>query len=96
MMYGFFGRVSSATDIKAGLDASAARMRSIADRVAKASVGGTDGFALPDGTFQPAAKAPNTNLESDMASLADEEIRNEAQSHLLSKAYESVREALKA
>ena len=48
MLFGFINRVSGAAQLREGLDASAARTRGIADRVAKASLNNGDGFALPN------------------------------------------------
>ncbi len=97
-MFGFIGRVSSANTLKDALDVSAARTRAIGDRVAKASLNNGDGFAMaataaesPDGA-QP---GPPVDLEGEMVSLADEQLRYEATAKLLEKTYQSIRLSLR-
>ncbi|MDQ6738517.1 MAG: hypothetical protein M3Z30_12555 [Gemmatimonadota bacterium] len=97
MITGFIGRVTAAGELKDALDIGTQRVRAIADRVSKASLMNQDGFALP-GT--PGAKGTTTtssgvDIETEMVNLADEQLRYEATSKLLSKAYEQVRTALK-
>lgn len=94
MLYGFISRVSSASDLKEALDAGSKRTRAIADRVSKATMQNADGFAVPavpnaDGTVTPAEES--VNLEAEMVSLADEQLRFEATARLLQRAYEQVR-----
>ncbi len=96
MMYGFIGRVSSANSLKDALDVSSARTRSIADRVAKASLQNADGFALPADGARPGAAGQNgVEVDAEMASLADEQLRFEATASLLHKAYQQIRVAIK-
>jgi hypothetical protein len=96
MLYGFFGRVTAAPQLRDALDVSSQRTRLIADRVAKASLQGADGFSLPavQGTPGTTLEGP-VDLESEMVSLADEQLRFEATSRLLQKAYQKVRASLK-
>jgi hypothetical protein len=98
MLYGFFGRVSAANDLKQGLDVSSQRARLIADRVAKATLTGADGFAATLQTVQngtaPTADEP-VDLEAEMVSLADEQIRYETTARLLQKAYQNIRSSLR-
>lgn len=95
MLSGFINRVSSAASLKDALDVSSARTRSIADRVAKASLGNGDGFSLPSDPSQPgnaAQTAPGgVDIEGEMVGLADEQLRYEATARLLAKTYESIR-----
>ena len=98
MSFGFINRVSSAASLRSALDVSAARTRAIGDRVAKASLNGGDGFALaatsaesPEGA-QP---GPPVDLEGEMVSLADEQLRYEATAKLLEKTYQSIRLSLR-
>jgi flagellar basal body rod protein FlgB len=95
MSFGVIGRTTSANDLKDALDLSAQRTRAIASRVAQASVNG-NGFALPidPATGKPDASAA-VNLEEEMTSLADEQVRYEATEKLLEKAYLQLRTALK-
>ena len=93
MLFGFIGRVSSANQLKDALDVSSQRTRAIADRVSKATLQGTDGFALPRDPSQPVVN-PQTapvNVEEEMTSLADEQLRFEATAKLLQKTYEQIR-----
>jgi hypothetical protein len=97
MLYGFFGRVSAANQLREGLDIGSQRTRLIADRVAKASLQGADGFALPTEQAAPgsALEGP-VDLEAEMVSLADEQLRFEATARLLQKAYQQIRSAMKS
>ena len=90
------GRTTNANDLKDALDLSAQRTRAIASRVAQASIGG-NGFAMPidPTTGQPAAGDP-VDLESEMTSLADEQVRYDMTEKLLEKAYTSFRTAIKS
>lgn len=95
MMYGFIGRVTSAGQLKEALDAGSQRVRALADRVARASLGNQDGFAVPvSQSGAPAAQSTETDIESEMTQLADEQLRYEATAKLLSKAYAQVRTAM--
>ena len=98
MLFGFINRISGAAQLRQGLDASAARTRGIADRVAKASLGNGDGFALAattaEGTPQPQAAAP-VDVESEMVGLADEQLRYEAAAKLLEKTYAQLRTTIR-
>ena len=98
MLFGFIGRVSPAPSLRAALDASAARTRGIADRVTKATLDNADGFALAATTAESAAGAqpgPPVDVEAEMVSLADEQLRYEATAKLLQGAYQKVRLAMK-
>ena len=88
MLFGFFGRVSDAPQLREALDLSSQRVRGIAQRVSGASVGDQTGFALPGDT---AAEAQAVNLEAEMTSLADEQLRFEATAKLLEKTYQKIR-----
>ena len=96
MLYGFIGRVSAADQLKQGLDVGAQRTRLIADRVAKATLANGDGFALPAAGAQPgSAGEGDVDLESEMVSLADEQLRFEATARLLEKTYQKIRLSIK-
>ncbi|HEX7239791.1 MAG TPA: hypothetical protein VF263_05970 [Longimicrobiaceae bacterium] len=97
MMYGFIGRVSSANQLRQSLDVGSQRTRMIADRVAKATVGTRDGFGLPDAGVDPGSleEGEPVDLEAEMVSLADEQIRFEATARLLQKAYQSIRTSIR-
>lgn len=98
MMYGFIDRVTSANQLKEALDAGSQRVRMIANRVAQASLANQDGFALPAPASgqAPGAPAAGADIEADMTALADEQLRYEATSKLLSKAYAQVRAAMQS
>jgi pyruvate kinase len=92
MLFGFIGRVSSANQLRDALDVSSQRTRAIADRVSKATLQGTDGFALPHDPAQPVnPETAPVNVEEEMTSLADEQLRFEATAKLLQKTYEQIR-----
>jgi hypothetical protein len=100
MLYGFIGRVSQAASLKQGLDLGTQRTRAIADRVAKATVAvngaAGDGFALPDAATAPGTTgAGEVDIEAEMVSLADEQLRFEATARLLEKTYQRIRIAMK-
>ena len=95
MLFGFIDRVTTASPLKAALDQSVARSRSIADRVAKASVPDGAGFTLDADGKPSAANASAVNVEDEMVALADEQLRFLATSRLLEKTYASLRGAIK-
>jgi flagellar basal body rod protein FlgG len=97
MITGFISRVVPAGELKDALDIGTQRVRAIADRVSKASLQNQDGFALPGTTGASGAVGASSgvDIETEMISLADEQLRYEATSKLLSKAYDQVRTALK-
>lgn len=92
MLYGFFGRVSSAPQLLEGLDASSRRLTTIADRVAVARARNESGFALPT---DPATGAEAIDLETEMTSLADEDLRNQALNTLLRGTYDTLRSVIR-
>ena len=96
MLFGFFGRVSSAEPLKQFLDVSSQRTRMIADRVAKATLLSNDGFSLPEAGVKPGSKLDGpVDLEAEMVSLADEQLHFEATAKLLEKTYQQIRMSLK-
>lgn len=96
MLSGFIGRVSSAAQLRDALDVGSQRVRVIADRVSKASLQNQDGFALPAPAGQGGASASGgVDLEAEMTDLADAQLRYEATSKLLAKAYANIRSSMK-
>ncbi len=97
MLYGFFNRVSPVNTLKEGLDISTQRTRLIADRVSKASLAGTaQAFSLPAAGAAPGSQETGpVDLEAEMVSLADEQIRYEATARLLDKAYQKIRTSMR-
>jgi flagellar hook-associated protein FlgK len=88
MLFGFFGRVSNAPQLSNALDAGSQRVRSIAQRVAGATITKESGFSL-QGTATP--ETASVNLEEEMTRLADEQLRYEAAAKLLEKTYQKIR-----
>lgn len=96
MLYGFFGRVTEATNLRQAMDASVERSRLIADRVSKASIQAGDGFAMPEAGTEPGTTQEGpVDLEAEMVSLADEQLYYETTTRLLQKAYEQIRSSLR-
>lgn len=97
MPNGFIGRISSADQLKSALDVSSHRTRLIAGRVAQASLeqpGG--GFFLPELNAAPGSmEAGPVDLEAEMASLADEQLRYETTAKLLQKTYQQIRTSIR-
>jgi flagellar basal body rod protein FlgB len=89
MLFGFFGRVSSAPQMREALDASSQRVKGIAQRVSAATVANQSGFALPDGSTVGEGSEPV------MTSLADETLRYETTAKLLEKTYAKLRMAIR-
>jgi flagellar basal body rod protein FlgB len=96
-MFGFVGRVSSANTLKDALDVSSQRTRVVADRVARASLQQPNGgFALPEaGAPAGSPEQGPIDLEAEMVSLADEQLRYEATAKLLQRAYQSIRASMR-
>lgn len=92
MLSGLIGRNSTVAMLKEGLDASSARARGIASRVANAS-DQTFGQALNGA--QGAAGQPQVDLESEMVGLADEQIRYQSMTKLLQKVYAQIHASVK-
>ncbi len=96
MPFDMLGRISQTTQMKQSLDLSVQRTRQIADRVARATAL-QQGFALPDTPTAPgSSESGPIDIEAEMVSLADEQLRFEATSKLLQKTYEQMRSAFKA
>lgn len=95
MSFDLIGRVTQAEKLKQSLDISTQRTRSIADRVARATAL-QQGFALPDTASGPGSNQTGpVDIEAEMVSLADEQLRYEATAKLLAKAYQNMRAAVK-
>jgi flagellar basal body rod protein FlgB len=96
MLNGILSRVTQANDLKDALDLSAQRTRAMASRVAQASVNNGSGFALPvDPATGKPAEGDAVDLEAEMTSLADEQLRYEATAKLLEKTYAQLRTSIK-
>jgi len=96
VLFGLIGRTTNANDLKDALDLSSQRTRAIASRVAQASLNG-NGFAIPvDPTTGKPVENNGVDLEAEMTSLADEQLRFEATEKLLEKAYAQLKTSIKS
>jgi len=96
MSFDLVGRTSQANQLKQSLDISVQRTRQIADRVARATAL-QQGFALPDTPTVPGSTENGPiDIEAEMVSLADEQVRYEATTKLLQQTYANMRASLKA
>ena len=97
MLFGLIDRTTSASALNAGLDRSLERHRVIADRVSKATLANSDGFALEakGNGKQVAPNANPINVEDEMVAQADEQLRFLATAKLLEKTYAHLRSAIK-
>lgn len=94
MLNAVTGANSSVSLLKQSLDVSTRRAREIAHRVANVST-----FQVSQTT--PAPGDPNElaatpiDIETEMVSLADEQLKNEAATRLLQKVYQQIRTSVK-
>ncbi len=96
MLFGFVDRISNASPLRAALDQSVDRSRAIGDRVAKASLNNSDGFALKAAEGDTELVDANTvDVEQEMMNLADEQLRFLTTAKLLERTYQSIRTAIK-
>ena len=96
MLSGILDRATLVSPLKHMLDVSAERTKSIAGRVAQASLSAGGGFSLPAAGAANGASAPGDpiDLETEMVSLADEQLHFESAAKLLEKAYAQLRLAI--
>jgi flagellar basal body rod protein FlgB len=92
MIRELFGTSSIYGTLRDGLDQATAAQRRIANRVANATNGA---FAAELSKQQGGAGASEVDLERSMTQLADTQIRFDATTRLLQKAYAQIRTALK-
>ena len=92
MLNRLIGRGSSVSELKGGLDRSTDNVRQIAHRVANAASGQPADFAS---ALEDAQGGRKVDLEKEMVSLAEEQIRFEATSQLLQKVYQQIRSSIR-
>lgn len=94
MALGFINRATSANELRASLDVGAQRTRAIADRVARGTAQ-RQGFSLPTAGATPGSDEQGPiDVESEMVSLADEQVRFAATAKLLQQTYAGLRESI--
>ena len=93
MIRGLIGSDTLVRELRDGLDASMVRSREIAHRVANASNSSTASF---QSSLDAAMSNDAVDLEVEMVSLADEQIRYEAMGQLLQKMYASIRSSIRS
>ena len=93
MLRALFGPKTVSATLREGLDNSMAAHRAIADRVAQAVQSSAEASEL-EAEGQP-TEAEEQNIIDDMASLADTQIRYEAEARLLQLAYQRLRTSIR-
>ena len=96
MLRGLFGTNAITSALRGGLEELSATHRAIADRVA-VSLEASSSVDFADELAQRTAEAQKiqADLERDMASLADTQLRYEADARLLQEAYARFRTAMR-
>jgi len=92
MLNRLVGNGSSVSELKAGLDRSTENVRQIAHRVANAATEEPADFAS---ALEEAQGGRKVDLEKEMVTLAEEQIRYEATSQLLQKVYQQIRSSIR-
>lgn len=87
MLNRILGEGTRAAVLKSGLDASSRRVRDVASRVANAS--------NPDFASELEAAQSSVDVEKEMVTLADEQLRYEAATRLLEKTYAQLRASVR-
>lgn len=95
MLKDLFGTQSVTYMLRGGLEEASATHRAIADRVANAvEASSSVDFSKQLGAHAGGERVDQADLQRDMASLADTEIRYEADAKLLQAAYARLRTAI--
>ena len=95
MFKGLFGPTSLPAMLRGGLEETTATHKVIAERVSNALASSTSvDFGNELQARQGQAKLSEADLQRDMASLADNELRYEADAKLLQQAYAQLRSAI--
>lgn len=94
MLKGLFGPTTVSYMLRGGLEEASATHRAIADRVAGALARSSSVDFADSLQAQARAQQQEADLQRDMASLADTQLRYEADAKLLQQAYASLRTAI--
>lgn len=95
MIRGLFGASSLSSALRGGLEEASATQRGIGQRVADALATSTaTGFTEASQAAMARAKEAEADLQREMASLADTQLRYEADAQLLREAYQRLRTAI--
>ena len=95
MIRGIFGGTSIASQLRGGLEEASATQRGIGQRVADAmKVSTSTNFVEATQAQLAKARQAESDIQREMASLADTQIRYEADAQLLREAYQRLRTAI--
>lgn len=95
MIRGLFGQSTLSASLRGGLEETSATQRGIAQRVAEAlATSTTTSFAEAGQAALAKAKQAEADVQREMASLADTQLRYEADAQLLRQAYQRLRTAI--
>lgn len=95
MIRGLFGTTSASSLLRGGLEEASATQRGIGQRMATAlAVSTSTNFTEATEAQLARARQAETDLQRDMASLADTQIRFEADAQLLREVYQRLRTAI--
>jgi flagellar basal body rod protein FlgB len=92
MLGRLMGTGSTVSELKRGLDYSTQNVRHIAHRVANAASEPAPDF---ESVLREAQGEETVDMEREMVSLAEEQIRYEATTKLLSKLYQQIRSSVR-
>lgn len=96
MIRGLFGAASVSSALRGGLEEASATQREIGRRVAGAiATSSSTNFTEASQAAMARAAAAETDIQRDMASLADTQLRYEADVQLLREAYQRLRTAIR-
>jgi len=94
MIRSLFGPTTVTSQLRGGLEEASATHRAIAERVAAAAQSSSNSDFADQVNAKAAAHVSEEDLERDMASLADTQLRYEADARLLQAAYGRLRMAV--
>ncbi len=95
MIRGLFGTTTLSNRLRGGLEEASATQRGIGRRVADAlAASTTSGFTEASQAAMAKANQAEADLQREMASLADTQLRYEADAQLLRETYQRLRTAI--